>query len=129
MATTGENISRSFQTPPRPPTVASQDYFTSPSSLSGVRRRKPNRSNQKALPERTDKTLVNLLLSPQRHTKFAHICQGDLDTYGTPGSALRKRVQNRRSFLKNLKEDNNDEFIELCKSLGILTQQEDPDVS
>ena len=120
MDTTGETIYSSFQSPPRP---TSEDSFASPPSTGG-RRRKHNRLNQQGLPECTDRTLLSLLLSPHRLIKFSHVCQGDLDTYGTPGSLLQKRVQNRRSFLKHLKEDNNDEFIDLCRSAGLLSSQQ-----
>jgi hypothetical protein len=65
----------------------------------------------------TDKALLQLLLSNDRHAQFFRVCRGKEDLFGWPNTAFRKKVRNRRSVLIKLQKDSPNRFIELCNQL------------
>lgn len=88
----------------------------------------PTRSQEPSpgtLPEETDKALLCLLVSPDRHSKFAQICNSNHYIFGASRSTFRRRVQNRRDFLRRLQKNDNDSFYQLLTTSGIIESEED----
>ena len=113
MVTTPQNSYNSYPPPPVRPTA------TPPSTPARSTRDQALRRNVASIDEQIDRALVKILLSPQRLLKFAQVCKGNEALFGTPSSALRKRVQNRRFHLTQLQEQDPQAFYKLAQEFGL----------
>ena len=75
--------------------------------------------NARSIAEITDRELVKLLISPQKHLKFSRICNKNPALFGLPVTALRAQVQRRRRYLASLQDKNPEEFASFLASLGL----------
>jgi hypothetical protein len=146
MVTTRSN---KFQTPPRTTTnnthrrtttsnaveassVTSSTASSVAASASPSRNytHRETRSNKSSLlPRATHSALLRLLVSPSRHSKFSQVCDTNPLLYGTPGSTLRKSVQNRKLRLQKLQFENVDEFVSVCSYYGVHSSDQPAIVS
>jgi hypothetical protein len=104
------------QTPPQTPTPTRQKQLHQISTT---------RTNSKSISRATDTALLKNLSTPEKYSKFAQVCNTNLELFGTPGSALRKKVQNRRRFLLRLEETDPKAFAELLTESGILLEEDE----
>ena len=88
--------------------------------------RTTTRTNSKSLSKTTDTALLNYIAMPEWFTKFSQVCNSNHGLFGTPGSSLRRQVQNRHDFLLRLEESDSEAFTELLRDHDILeTRRED----
>jgi hypothetical protein len=101
-------------TPPPTPTTSSSTRSAPRSNLT--------RTSTRSLAEDSEIALLRVLATPQRFLSFSHICEDNQSVFGAKGSDLRRRVQNRRNFLKG-RESN--EFIRILKARALHDLAED----
>jgi hypothetical protein len=67
------------------------------------------------LPEETERALLQILCSSQRYVdRHYQVYNQNLSVFGTPGSRLRRRVQDRRRYLEKLRLSKPEVFAQLC---------------
>jgi hypothetical protein len=91
--------------------------------------RRVNPRYKTTVPVDTDKALLALLLSDERHAPFFRSCSGKEDIFGWPHTTFRKKVQNRRLVLISLQRDNPDRFLNLCHELSVGERTVQPSVA
>jgi hypothetical protein len=101
-------------TPPPTPTTSS--------STRSVPGSNPTRTSTRSLADDSEIALLRVLATPQRFLSFSHICEDNQSIFGAKRSDLRRRVQNRRNFLKG-RESN--EFIRILKARALHDLAED----
>jgi hypothetical protein len=110
------NKDKSTHIPPTTPTTkASSTRGSTPGS-------NPTRTSTRSLPDDSEIALLRVLATPQRFLSFWYICEENQLIFGTRGSDLRRRVQNRRDFLKGRESK---EFIQILKARALHDLAED----
>ena len=75
-----------------------------------------------SLPEDAEKALVGVLTNnDRRRDKFRELFNQNTAQFGEPGSKLRKRAENRRTYLKSLQQEKPDQFNEILEYLNSTT--------
>jgi hypothetical protein len=81
------------------------------------------RSNRSGLTLQADKELLRYLLSPQRSGQFWILSSKKQNIlFGAPNSTARKRSRNRKTYLRNLQEEQPSVFRALCATHGLFEQ-------
>jgi hypothetical protein len=78
------------------------------------------------LDEETDRAILQLMFSPERHQAFTTYADKHESIFGDWGSKKRLQVKNRRNYLILLKKQSFEKFLELCKARGVSSIQQTP---
>lgn len=71
------------------------------------------------LSEEANCSILQSIVEPNK-SRFTKFCNSNPETFGTPNSPFRRKVQNRRQYLIALKEKDPIKFAKQCLKYGVL---------
>lgn len=90
---------------------------------------KDNNNEETDLSSAAAKAILESIVSPTKVFKFQQVCNQNRHLFGSPGSALRRKIQRKHSYLSTLSSSAPEKFNSICNSFGIDRDHEEEEVS